>query len=105
MKKVINSFTDEYRFLSNFLKCDVAYDDLEYSSVEHAYQAAKTIDSLERYFIKSCLTAGQAKRAGKKVTMRSDWEEIKLSVMEDLLRQKFAISGFKNSLKKQKVLF
>jgi len=33
---------------------------------------------------------GQAKRAGRKVTLRLEWETIKLSVMETLLRQKFA---------------
>jgi hypothetical protein len=29
------------------------------------------------------------KRLGRKVTLRSDWEQVKLDIMADLLRQKF----------------
>jgi ribA/ribD-fused uncharacterized protein len=36
------------------------------------------------------MTAGQAKKAGSKLKIRKDWEEIKLKVMEFALRYKFA---------------
>ena len=34
-------------------------------------------------------TAGQVKRLGGKVSMRGDWDEIKVGVMRDLIRIKF----------------
>lgn len=85
-------FNKEYRFLSNFYPAVVEYDGLEYSSTEHAYQAAKTLDIGARRTIRESQKPGDAKRLGQKCKMRSDWEEIKLSVMEDLVRQKFSKS-------------
>lgn len=86
---MINAFMDEYRWLSNFWFVPVTLDGVEYSSVEHAYQAAKTLDSKEREAFQYAKTAGDAKKLGRNVTFRSDWDEIKLGVMEDLVRQKF----------------
>ena len=99
-KNTINSFTGDFRFLSNFYPCKVILDDVEYQSVEHAYQAAKTLDTNERKpFHKSPLpTAGESKKMGRQLTMRSDWEGVKLSVMENLLVQKFADSDLKAQL-------
>lgn len=88
---MISSFRDSYRFLSNFELCPVQYDELWFPSTEHAYQAAKAKShSLRMYFTNESLTPGGAKRAGQKLDLREDWEQIKLGVMEDLLRQKFS---------------
>lgn len=35
-------------------------------------------------------TSGKCKAFGKTMTIRSDWKQIKLKVMENLLRQKFS---------------
>jgi len=67
----------------------VTLDGLEYPSVEHAYQAAKTTDPEERATVREALTPGLAKRLGRQVHLRPDWEDVKLAVMADLLRQKF----------------
>lgn len=85
----ILGFFEEYRFLSNFYAAVVELDGLEYSSTEHAYQAAKTLDPAEREVIRTSKKFNEAKRLGKKVTLRPDWEQIKFQVMEDLVRQKF----------------
>lgn len=95
---MINQFKDEYRWLSNFEPCDVQFDGITYPSVEHAYQAAKTIDLAERELLLP-LTAGQAKRYGRKITMRPDWDDIKVAVMKNLLQQKFAIKPYKDLLR------
>lgn len=90
MKTVIDSFRDEYRFLSNFWPCQIiSIDGIVYPSVEHAYQAAKTVSFEEKKPIQYAYTAGIAKNLGQKVTKRSDWEEIKQSVMLELVRKKF----------------
>src|SRR5581483_1577953 len=82
-------FTGEYRWLSNFYPATVEYEGLEYSSVEHAYQAAKTIDPAERRRIRESQKPGDAKRMGKQVKVREDWEKIKFDVMTELVREKF----------------
>ena len=64
--------------------------DCEYPTVEHAYQAAKTLHPHERERVRDAATPGKAKRLGREVTMRPDWEAVKLSVMWGLLWQKFA---------------
>lgn len=90
---MITRFRDNYRFLSNFWLVDIELDGIIYPSVEHAYQASKTLDKKQREKLLD-MTAGQAKRYGRKVSIRPDWETIKLKVMEDLVRQKFTISGY-----------
>jgi ribA/ribD-fused uncharacterized protein len=86
----INSFSGEYRFLSNFWPATVNYDGMKYPSVEHAYQAAKTLDLADRKHIRT-LKAGAAKRYGTNtVKLRPGWEGMKLQVMESLIYAKFA---------------
>lgn len=94
----IESFTDDYQFLSNFWPADVALDGVKYATVEHAYQAAKTIIPEEREWIRGQPSAGRAKRAGKDITLRPNWNEVKVPIMEDLLRQKFTHPELKQLL-------
>lgn len=88
---MINSFRGPYRFLSNFWLAEVILDGLTYPTVEHAYQAAKTISSTHRSQIQQASTPGKAKRLGKRVPLRPNWDEAKLPTMEQLLRQKFSV--------------
>ena len=85
----IESFHGEYRWLSNFWPARVFFDGFWYASVEHAYQAAKTVSDIEREMMRAATKPGEAKRLGRRVTVRSDWDDIKLKVMEELVRQKF----------------
>lgn len=95
---MIDSFNGKYRFLSNFAPCKVQLDGIEYSSTESAYQAAKTLNPEGRRKIREAKTPGEAKKLGRTVYLREDWEEIKLDVMENLLRQKFNQHDFKKAL-------
>jgi ribA/ribD-fused uncharacterized protein len=79
---VIDKFEDEFAFLSNFWPCLG-------TSVEHLYQAAKTTDVFSQLAILLASTPNEAKKLGRKVALRADWEQIKLAVMECLLRAKF----------------
>ena len=87
---MIDKFTGEYRWLSNFELCEVCFDGVMYASSEAAYQAAKTLDTHERDDIQAAKTPGQAKRLGQKVAMRKDWDSVKVNVMEEIVRNKFA---------------
>ncbi len=93
----ITRFNGGFFWLSNFARCEVMLDGQTYQSVEHAYQAAKSLDPEYRKKIKT-MTAGEAKRAGRRTKLRLGWEGDKLDVMEGLLRQKFNISGFREDL-------
>ena len=86
----IVSFSGEHRFLSNFFwPCIITLDGNHYPSVEHAYQASKTHDLNERMEICRAYTPGAAKRLGQTVTKRGDWEIVKITIMRNLVGQKF----------------
>lgn len=96
---MINSFTGNYRFLSNFYPCNIYYCGINYPSTEHAYQATKTNSPEEKFKIAKLDTPGRAKRYGQLLKIREDWDQIKLKVMKDLL-----IIKFRDSMLKQKLL-
>lgn len=102
MEEIIDCFTGKYRFLSNFfpLRHVLVIDEIEFKTVEHAYQASKTTDQVHRKIISLCGDPRDAKKFGKSVRLRDDWEEKKLEIMEDLVRQKF-----QNDLELQDLLF
>ena len=88
-KSKIDSFSGNYDFLSNFYPVVVELDGVKYTSVEHAYQAAKTLDLEEREVFRDSPTPAIAKKLGKKVQIREDWEEVKIEIMTNLVWQKF----------------
>jgi hypothetical protein len=61
-----------------------------YASVEHAFVASKTLDPAERARVRAEPDPRRAKRMGRRLVLRPDWERIKLEVMETLVREKFA---------------
>lgn len=95
---MISSFSGKHEFLSNFSPCSVWMEGVEYSSVEHAYQAAKTTDKTWREKIRLEPSPAKAKRIGRKVPLRPDWDVHRLAVMEALLWQKFLIEPFRTLL-------
>lgn len=94
----VDSFMDEYRFLSNFWPAEVVYMDLVFPSVENAYQAAKCKFEYDM-LIFTRLTAGDAKKRGRAVEMRDDWDDVKTLVMNDLVAQKFRDPKLRYKLK------
>jgi ribA/ribD-fused uncharacterized protein len=89
MPDEINSFRGEYNFLSNFYLRGIVYGGMAYPALENAFQAQKTTDKeLRMEFM--FLAPGQAKRRGRKLDIRKDWDCIRNGVMLDLLRIKFS---------------
>jgi len=68
------------------------YEGIIYKSTEAAFQAAKTLDVAERERI-AVMTPSQAKKAGRSLQLRPDWEEVKDKVMYDVCRAKFKMNG------------
>ncbi|KKM92918.1 hypothetical protein LCGC14_1213550 [marine sediment metagenome] len=85
----INSFQGEYKFLSNFFLCDINYNGRTYPSAEHAFQAQKSLKQMDQRKIARLDNPGHAKRAGRKLKIRPDWDKIKLDIMKAILEVKF----------------
>ena len=88
-RAVIRPFRGTYDFLSNFYPCDITYEGLTYQSVEAAFQAQKTLSQSAQIEFTQ-LDPAQAKKKGKSVELRKDWENIKVQVMETLVWIKFS---------------
>lgn len=87
--KLIPQFKDEFEFLSNFYSSSFVQGTMFWPTVEHAYQAAKTVVPYYQNKIRSAKTPAQAKRFGKQVQLREDWEQVKVSIMTELVWEKF----------------
>jgi ribA/ribD-fused uncharacterized protein len=91
MITVIDKFDGtEYAFLSNFYSSPIQYEGIVYPTVEHMFQALKALDVETRKKIANAATPGQAKRLGRSVALREDWEEVKVDVMRTALQLKFS---------------
>lgn len=85
---MINEFRGNYYFLSNFYSAPVTYEGITYENNEAAFQAAKVLDKIEREkFAK--LDPSSAKRKGRRVQLRHDWEKVKYDVMYQVCLAKF----------------
>lgn len=96
----INSFRGRFVFLSNFYPCKIEHKGITYPSVEHYYVALKVtgmqfIDGVYytapdfRELVARILDAGYVKKLGRRVKVRSDWDDKKLDFMEWGIREKF----------------
>jgi len=101
--QVIDSFKGKYEMASNFYPVPITFECIVYPSVEHAYQASKSLDLMFRADIAALPAdkAGKAKRMGnnkKKCKLRKNWELIKVPLMDKFLIQKFSIYEFRQFL-------
>ena len=95
---MIAIFDNEYAFLSNFYESPFEVDGITYPTVEHFFQAMKSKDVEGRKKIAAAPTPGKAKRLGRTIELRKDWEEIKVAVMKFGLAQKFRIPELREKL-------
>ena len=86
----IEKFRGDYFFLSNFYPVEISMGGQVYPTLEHAYQASKTFDIDERMTVQYTPTPGKAKRMSSDLTVRKDWDSVKVSIMRHLLEQKFS---------------
>jgi ribA/ribD-fused uncharacterized protein len=83
----ILEFQGDYRWLSNFYRTNVQFEGEIYPTSENAYQGAKVHPS-QRNIFKFC-DPGKSKRLPKTLGIREDWDLVKVSIMEIILRNKF----------------
>lgn len=89
MTNTINNFSDKYFFLSNFYQRPIYVDNMVYASTEHGYQAAKAVYTKDFMAVLRCEFPGDAKRYGKRMPIREDWEDVKDGIMRSMVIAKF----------------
>jgi len=85
---MINQFRGKYYFLSNFFTAPITYEGLTYKNNESAFQSAKVLDIEKRKQFTE-IDPSSAKSKGRHVTLRHDWEDVKVSIMITIARNKF----------------
>lgn len=85
---LINSFRNDFFFLSNFYNAPIEHEGIVYQNNEAAFQAQKCVDIKDRERFAN-LSPSDAKRLGRRVELRKDWEQVKVSIMTEIVREKF----------------
>jgi ribA/ribD-fused uncharacterized protein len=100
MIEPIKFFKDDYEKYSNFYQVRITYEDFIFDSVEIAFVAAKTKDRYIRFILSKLKASdsGKAKRTGRKLKLRENWEIIKIPIMGKLIDQKFNYPKFRDKL-------
>lgn len=84
----IFNFIGDFAFMSNFFKCKVTYNGLTYATNENAYQAQKTLDEdIRKEF--TTMEPGNAKKRGRLLDLRPEWEDVKIDIMREIVKAKF----------------
>ena len=86
---MVLGFEGRYRFLSNFYEKEFTMRGKTYASGEHAYQAFKCENEEDHELIRNLTSPRMAKRYGRQIKIRDDWEDIKYNIMEEVVRAKF----------------
>jgi ribA/ribD-fused uncharacterized protein len=96
---MIEEFKGDYAYLSNFWPwysrkhvgdpIVIVYEGIPYPSVEHAFQANKTLDKSLRIEISKAVNPGAAKMMGRNLRLRPGWDDFRITLMESLLNIKF----------------
>lgn len=79
-------FRGKYFFLSNFYSAPVTYLGKTFKNNEAAFQSAKCPERSNEFLN---LSPSDAKRLGRRVRLRDDWEYTKDKVMYDICMAKF----------------
>ena len=98
MPKRLDRFADKYALLSNFRRAPFVWTAVERATAEHAFQASKTLDKRQQGLIRSANSPGAAKRLGRRVDLRPDWEDVKDDLMRSILEAKFEVPELRDAL-------
>lgn len=85
---MISEFRDNYFFLSNFYTAPVIFDGIKFDNNEAAFQAQKCLDPDKRKMF-SGMSPSNAKKMGRRVKLRPDWEDVKVDLMRKIIYAKF----------------
>jgi ribA/ribD-fused uncharacterized protein len=83
------SSKEPYGYMNNYKKSPMFIYGRWWKNVESAYQAQKTFDPDEYHKIWMAKHPKEARDLGQLVTVRPDWDQIKVSVMYECVLNKF----------------
>lgn len=86
---VIDKFTGDYFFLSNYYRVSFDVDGITYLNSEAAFHAYKSTNIGVRKVFGN-LSPSIAKHFGRQIELRPDWEDIKLDIMRKVVDAKFS---------------
>ena len=86
----VGRFEGEFGLLSNFSRSPFIFEGRRYPTAEHAYQAAKALEPDDAERIRLLPTPWGAMVLGNRVTLKPGWDDMKLGIMERILRAKFS---------------
>jgi hypothetical protein len=84
----------KYNCFSNFSAYQIEFEGEVYPTSEHAYQAAKFSDKVVKQQIQQARSAQEAFHLGQQPGRRDDWQDVKVSIMESILRNKLDQHSF-----------
>ena len=84
--KAAIAFRGAAAFLSNMYNAPIEYNGVKYRCAEAAFQAQKDSSRAQEF---ADLDGAAAKRLGRHVKLREDWDKIKDSIMADVVSAKF----------------
>lgn len=96
---MIRKFDKEHKWLSNFAPCTIVLNGISYPSVEHAYMSAKSNDV--RWYLKctdESIKPGTIKKLSRGILLVSNWDAIKIEVMQECLNQKYRQEPYRTLL-------
>ena len=86
---VINSFTENYSFLSNSFLCDMEFEHIPYSNAESCFQSLKFLRPKSRNIFRN-MPPRKAYIQGQEIKrLRAGWEDIKDTLMLQVVTAKF----------------
>jgi len=86
--EAIAFYEQKHYWLSNFSSFQVFYSGRLWPTSEHAYQAMKLEDPLFQEIVRNQTSAHAAMTLARTLPRRSDWDEVKIGIMEEICRAK-----------------
>lgn len=83
---MIKEFKGKYYFLSNYSKSDIKINDITFLNAESAFHSFKDMKRQSQF---ENLDPATAKRKGRNVKLRGDWESVKDEIMYLVVKEKF----------------
>lgn len=85
----IKEFKGEYYFLSNYFEAPVVFGGIKYCNTEAAFHAQKVGENTHLMQQFSNLSPDKAKKLGRSIPLRTDWEDVKDRYMYEIVKAKF----------------
>lgn len=83
---MVKEFRGKYYFLSNFSNSKITLNGITFLNGESAFHSFKDISRQKEF---ETLDPSSAKRKGRHVKLRNDWEDVKDNIMYDVVKAKF----------------